>query len=240
MRLTILLCLWNGWRPLYNEDHVRATSRMLREYLKLDYRLVLLTDEKVGADCEVDAIAPLPYQPERWFGKINCYRRLRFFDPEYTGQFGTPWVMSLDLDTLLLDDMTPVVEKMMCPFGFSILRGRMASIRGQRPYNGGMYAIEVGKHAHVWSEWDWDTGPTLCSNSWRGSDQVWISLKLRGAPTISKKDGVYFIGEYLESDDGDPEPRIITYAGPMKPWSKVSRHETPELWREYQRWNFAS
>lgn len=239
-RLTVLLGLWNGWRPVYRPEHVRALARMLREYVRFPHQIALLTDQQLSAaELEVDAVMPLPPQPGQVWARdgINCYRRLRYFDPEWSGQFGTDWVMSIDLDTLILNDMTETLEWAMNDFGFTIIRGRLATEHGQRPYNGSMYLIRVGQHRHVWDRFDWVNGPKECvAAGWRGSDQVWLSLHLQGAPTLGPEHGVYFYQQYLDSDEDSPEARMLHYAGLLKPWSKQAQRETPELWQEYQRW----
>lgn len=125
----------------------------------------------------------------------------------------------------------------MTPFGFAIVRGRIAEKITQRPYNGSLYMVRVGQHRHVWDDFDWRTSPAECmASGWIGSDQVWLSLKVPGAPTLGPEHGVYFLGQYLESRDEDPEPRLLSYAGLLKPWSKQSRNETPELYAQYLRW----
>lgn len=239
-RLTVLLGLWNGWRPVYKPYHVTALARMLRHYVKIPHRIALLTEYDLDADeLEVDVVTSLPPEPSNLVTRhgINCFRRLRYFDPEWSGRFGTDWVMSIDLDTLILDDMTSTLEWAMNDFGFTIIRGRLANEHGQRPYNGSLYLIRVGEHRHVWDEFDWTNGPRECADAgWRGSDQVWLSLHLQGAPTLGTEHGVYFYQQYLESSDSDPEARMLHYAGLLKPWSKQSQRETPELWEEYQRW----
>lgn len=240
-RLTVALCLWRGWRPIYEVRHARAVARMLREYLRLPYRIVLLTDlGVVSADeAEVDEVLPVPPEPRglRPMGEINCYRRLRFFDSAYAQQFGTPYIMSVDLDSLFLNDITKDIERAMNNgFGFQILRGRLAERLGQRPYNGSLFVLRVGAHPQVWCDFDPIQSPIkVRASGWRGSDQVWMSLKIRNAPTFNPEQGFYFVHQYLQSSDADAEPKMLNYAGPLKPWTKQSKNETPELWEQWNR-----
>ena len=239
-KLCVLLCMWKGWRPVYEVRHVRAMARMLREYLHLPHRIVLLTDTPTTvAEAEVDEVLGIPPEPPglRATGIVNCYRRLRFFDPMYSRQFGTPYVMSVDLDSLFLDDITADIDDAMKnPFGFSILRGRLAEKMGQRPYNGSLFVLRVGAHPHVWYDFHPVNSPVAVrASGWRGSDQVHMSLSLRGAPTFGPDKGFYFLGQYLQSKDTDPQPKMLNYAGPLKPWTKQSKNETPELWEQWDR-----
>ena len=229
--------MWRGWRPLYTVDHVNAAARMLRTYLRIPFKLVLLTDED-GRGAEVDEVLPVPQDPRKaQLSGINCFRRLRYFDPDFSSRFGTEWVMSLDLDTLILSDITERIEWALNDFGFCIIRGRLAVQEGQRPYNGSLYTIRVGAHRHVWDEFDYETSPAECAATrWRGSDQTWLSLKLPGAPTLGPEHGVYFYQQYLDSSESDPEACMLHFAGMDKPWRNSVRRQAPELYSEYQRY----
>jgi len=242
-RVTIVHWKWAGWRPSYTLEHVRALSRQLKEFAEIPYRLVLLTDdmnESTAEQAEVDAIYPIPTQPEGISpghgSPANCFRRLRLFDEKYSVQFGTEWVMSLDLDTLILAPIGEVLEYMTtAPAGFSIMRARFSGY-GRRPYNGGMYAIRVGSYPEVWSSFNWKTSPERCKQTgWVGSDQVWISLHVPDARTVGPEHGVYFAEQYLAAPPDRVPGRIVTFAGGLKPWNKTSRRETPAYFAAYQR-----
>ena len=240
-KLAVLLTWWNGWRPLYRAEHVRAMARMLRAYLDIPHSIYLLTDQKTSkTETEVDEILPIPEEPRNASpgkGGVRCFRRLRYFDSAYTKRFDGEWLMSLDLDALLLPGFQGAIEAGMTDFGFAIIRGRLAVQRGQRPYNGSLYLIRQGQHQHIWDDFDWQKSPQECYRSgWVGSDQVWLSLHLQGAPTLGPEHGVYFYQQYLDSEPESPEATVIHYAGLMKPWSRRSEQETPELWREYKQW----
>lgn len=248
MKITVLLGLWWGWRPLYAIEHVRALAAQLREFAEVPLRIALLTDEPThtARDAHVDVVARIPEQPE-WVGPghgspASCWRRLRYFDPAFSAQFGTEWVLSLDLDTLVLEPLGELLEHMTtAPGGLSIIRGRFAGAPGARPYNGGMYAIRVGAHADVWEHFDWRTSPAECHRSgWTGSDQVWIGLRAPGARTVGPEHGVYFAEQYMSAPADKAPARIVTFAGHMKPWSKTARRETPEYWRAYHRFSIVA
>lgn len=242
-RLTVLLGLWRGWRPVYELSHVRAIARMLREYLHIPHRLVLLTDFAgvTAKEVEVDEVLGIPPEPKglRTTGTVNCYRRLRFFDPAYARQFETPYIMSVDLDSLFLDDITrDITAAMKNPFGFTILRARHAEHPGERPYNGSLFVLRVGAHPHVWYDFDPVQSPiAVRASGWRGSDQVHVSLAVRGAPLFDPEHGFYFLDQYLQSTDTDCQAKMLNYAGPLKPWSKMAKHETPELYEQWRRFD---
>ena len=255
LRLTVLLCWWVGWSNHYSVPHVNALTRQLREYLKIPFRIVLLTDQK-ATGAEVDEILPLPDDPEglRVIGRVNCYRRLRFFDPEYTKQFGTEWVMSMDLDTLIRGDLTPLIESSMDhPYGMWIVRGRWAGtkhihltreLRSKvkspvRPYNGALFMVRIGDNAQVWNDFHpVDTPARIQKLKWVGSDQCAISLLAPNAPTWGPEHGMYFFGQYLAQRRVNPDTTalVLNFAGRKKPWSKPVRYEAKDIWGEYMQW----
>lgn len=217
-------------------------SRMLREYLKIPFKLVLLTDEDASG-AEVDEIKPGLKEIEdlKLVKKVNCFRRLRLYDPSYTEQFGTEWVMSVDLDTLIQRDITGLIsDAMEHPFGLWILRGRNA-LRGpnERPYNGALQLIRHGAHPQVWETFHpVDSPQEIAKTRWVGSDQSWIGLKAPNAPTFGMEHGVYYFGLYrVHRNKPKSVPAcMVNYAGPDKPWAKQVKRLAPELHKAYMRW----
>jgi hypothetical protein len=256
MRLTILLCWWSGWSDHYSVLHVNALANQLREYLNIPFKVVLLTN-KDATGAQVDEVLPLPADPEglRIIGHVNCYRRLRFFDPDYTSQFGTEWVMSVDLDTLIRGDITNLITSAFDhPYGLWIVRGRWAGkkhidltneLKGKiklppRPYNGAMYMIRVGANAQVWRDFHPINTPIeIRKLRWVGSDQCAISLLAHSAPTWGPEHGMYFFGQYLKERRANPKAQalVLNFAGRnKKPWSKPVKFQAKDIWQEYMRW----
>lgn len=237
-RLTVVLSLWEGWRPLYRPEHATALARMLREYLKIPHRIVLLTDMAQEVD-EIDEVLPPLEEPEglRYVHKANCFRRLRLFDPEFNRQFNSEWLMCIDLDTVILNDITELVEHAITrKEGVCLLWSKFAHIEGARPFNGGMYFLKTGENGHVWSEFNGaESQAEIAKTKWTGSDQVWMCLQLPNAPAIGRNEGVYYHEEYRDRLEPCPTPLIINYAGPTKPWSKTGKRETPDLWKQWHR-----
>jgi hypothetical protein len=236
--------------------HVNALANQLREYLKIPFRIVLLTDQ-VATGAQVDEILPLPADPKglRIIGKVNCYRRLRFFDPEYTRQFGTEWVMSMDLDTLIRGDITHLIAGAMDhPYGLWIVRGRWAAgpkainltkeLESKtklpvRPYNGAFFMVRVGANAQVFTDFHpVDTPAHISKIRWVGSDQCAISLLAPAAPTWGPEHGMYFFGQYLQERRKNPKVHalVLNFAGKKKPWTKPVQFDAKDIWKEYMRW----
>lgn len=241
MRLTVLLCWWAGWQPIYRLEHVNAIARQLRHYLNRPFRIALLTDQDARG-AEVDEIHELPPEPSglKLLQKPNCFRRLSFFDPEYQSRFDADWLFSVDLDTLFLEDVTEDIEQAIThPYGLWMLRGRWAGQkRNARPYNGALQLIRCGSHADVYADFHPVQSPQeIQARKWVGSDQSWISIKAPDAPTLGPDKGYYFFQQYCEARAlGCVPARVLSYAGRDKPWSKPVRFQAKDIHEEYMRW----
>lgn len=241
MKLSVVLCWWRGWRPLYEVEHVNAMCRQLRAYLQIPFKIVLLTDEDASG-AEVDELYPGLREIEglKLVKTVNCFRRLRLYDPEYTEQFGTEWLMSVDLDSLFYRDMTSVlVEAMQHPYGLWLLKGRNAH-RGpkERPFNGALQLIKHGAHPEVWRDFDPVQSPQdIAKTRWVGSDQSWLGIKCRGAQSFGREHGIYYFGQYLRLRKMKKiRPLMLNFAGRDKPWGKPCRFQAKDVHSEYMRW----
>lgn len=241
--MTFLLWLWDGTKPypFYNEARISAIAHQINDHVRTPHRIVLLTNRPIDVPAGVDEIRPCPpeimYPDTALRSPVNCTRRLRVFDPQFSEQFGTDWIAPIDIDTLILDDITDIVDRAMLePGGITLTRGRETDIeRTLRPYNGAFWIMRVGAHPQVWIDWDATTSPQLMQASgWLGSDQVWLSIKIKGAATMGPEHGVYYLGQYEKLTDADTEPRIINFAGRCKPWSKPAMKRCPELYDYYR------
>lgn len=236
----MVLTWWAGWQPVYALVNVNAMSRMLRAYLRLPFRLVLLTDQD-AAGAEVDSVLPLPPCPLRQVkGMPNCYRRLRLFDPEYSAQFGSDWLLSIDLDALIRADITDLVAPALSGSApFLILRSRWPNQKGRPPYNGSLWLLRQGALPEVWRTFDpVESVREILKRRLIGSDQAWLGLAAPGAATLGPEHGMYFFHQYLKHRKlADHVPaRVVSCAGPYKPWSKGFRFQARDLWEEYRRW----
>ena len=257
-KVTIVLFKWNGWSNFYQVQHVNAISRMFTHYLKIPYRIVLLTDDMEGdATAEVDEVLPVPPDPKglKLLTHVNCFKRLNLFDPDYASQFGTEFVISIDLDTLIRGDITHLISSAMDhPYGLCIVRGRWAGrqhvdltkeLKGKRklpvrPYNGAFFMVRVGDNAQVWNDFHPVNTPIeIRKLRWVGSDQCAISLLAPNALTLGPEHGMYFFGQYLKERRANPKAQalVLNFAGRnKKPWSKPVKFEAKDIWQEYMRW----
>lgn len=232
--LTVVLWLWaKGWRPsTYTAAHVNTAARMIGANLSLPHRIVCLTDMPKGiTDCEV-----LPIWPEIpglvTAGTPNCWRRIRLFDPDTAAAIG-PRILSMDLDCVVMQDMAPLLTHGQ---PFKILGGHYAA------YNGSMWDMAAGVHPHVWGKFDPARSPRQARMAKHpnspgrrmvGSDQVWLSIQVPGAPTWGRDDGIVSYARESVGYKHARKARVWFFAGGIKPWSRQVHKNIPAVYAQY-------
>lgn len=229
--LTIVTWLWKttGWRTGYGAEHVNTLQRMVAANLSIPHVFKCFTDMPEGIDCETYPLWASP-PTDTHKTKPNCYRRLKAFGTELRPFLGEKFV-SLDLDCVICGDITPILDK---KDDFLILEGSSS------PYNGSMWMMKTGSRKKVWDDFSPQSSPIIAAQQktpqgrpYYGSDQAWISYKIPGEKTWSKKDGIY---QYVYDIKDKPFPndaRIIFYAGAEKPWSNSNFVKLHNMYGDY-------
>lgn len=219
--------LWRGWRPVYDKRHVNVLYRMLAEHSP-GLRLVCVTDRPQGIECETFPLWESPVQLPS--GRRNCFTRLRLFDPATVRQFAgvETHVANIDLDCVVLGDLKPLLSEIV---DFKAMLGVRA------PINGSLWMVRIGAHKGVWT----DFHPTRSllqiqraiyqKQHLVGSDQAWMSLKIKNPPTWWVNDGVQQFSHY----DASSSTKVLFFAGSTKPWEDNWRPRCPQAWDMYQK-----
>lgn len=237
--LSVVTWLWRQpeYRSQFGAYHVNVLAAMVKHWYPKPHRLICVTDMPDGIDRKAVEIVPA------WndFAKVkspygahqpSCYRRLRAFHPEIGSVFGPRFVM-LDLDTVIVGDMTPVWDR---PEDFVI----WAETDPRSFYNGSMMLMTAGARPKVWTEFNPTTSPHAAKAAGRfGSDQGWLSHCLGlGEATWTKRDGVYSYRVHLSENPTElpQNARIVMFHGGTDPDSRkaqrldwVKRHYRVEL-----------
>lgn len=235
--LTFVCWKWacdNGWRKPYLAAHVNALQAMLRKHVTIPHRLVCITDDPEGIECDTYPIweAPPVAVGDR---RPNCFRRLRLFS-EWALELGDR-IVSIDLDCVIRKNIDHLFDG---GADFRICEGRAA------PYNGSMWMVRPGAFPHLWGDFNPETvlseiAATRRENgrAYYGSDQAWISHKLPGMPVWTQADGVYqysLLGARRRTEILDhSQASIVFFAGGIKPWDDACRMQAPRLHAEYMR-----
>jgi hypothetical protein len=135
----VVLCM--KWGTKYGPEYVNRLYGMVRRHLRGDFRFVCLTDRSEGVRAEVTclpipALALPPGSPERGWTKLTT------FEADLHGLTGT--ALFLDLDVVIVDDITPFFEQ---PGAFLIIHD------WKRPWrvtgNSSVYRFRLGAHPDV-------------------------------------------------------------------------------------------
>lgn len=235
--VTFVCWLWKGFRPVYTAAHVNRLHAMLAKHMTGPWKLVCITDDERGIDCEVFPLWTLPRAkiPHRTdVGKKivpDCFTRLRMFEPNVGRLFGER-IVSVDLDCTILADLAPLFDN---DSDFKASRGYRSHICGS------MWQLRAGTHAHVWQHYDPIKSPKIIAAAthtddknriWplSGSDQAWMSLRMPHAPLWTEADGVYQFMEMKPQRNVPANARVVFFAGRIKPWDLECRWMCPTLY----------
>jgi hypothetical protein len=244
-RLHIILWLWKGWRAIYDRRDINAVATMLHERCELpaDTRILLLTDQptdwysrrtrQLGVEeykLWDDPVTNVPY------GRPNCFRRLRIFDPDVQRELGIASddiLMSMDADSVAQGAIGP----MLAPFAarthnFAAMEGMASRIHGS------LFAFRAYSHQHVWRDFHPTRSPafllTAMPDGGRrpvGSDQAWMSRKVCGEHLWTRAQGCYSWNRHgaIFSPRYSRNAIYWSFAGHNKPSSELVRQVRPDL-----------
>jgi len=230
--LTVVTWKWRGWRgdSFYNHWHVNTLEYMFKQHLKIPHRFVCVTDDPQGVKCETIPLWEQPHGIHTGNGRPNCWRRIKVFSPEATELFG-PTILSVDLDTIVLSDITPLVTD----DDFKAMKGKAA------PLNGSMFLHKTGTRTNVWTSLSRHAPDLLTLHERKtdirhyGSDQAWMSFKLPDAPVWTEADGAYHFTLLDPKQDVPDDCRILFFAGANKPWHNRCKERTPRAHEAYRK-----
>jgi hypothetical protein len=221
-------------RVSFSADTVNTLRAQVARHYPHPHRFVCVTDDTVGIDPRVEVIpawndyadVPSPHGGKN----PSCYRRLRMFHPEAAQWFGTRFV-ALDLDAILVRDMTPVWDR---PEDF-VIWGDKTNPR--TPFNGSMMLLTAGSRTDAWTKFDPKTSPAMAMRAgYHGSDQGWLSYLYKDtAAKWTRADGVFSFRNHIERVTRQlPETaRIVFWHGDLKPWSPGISSKYPWVAQHY-------
>lgn len=237
--IKVFTWLWSGWRDVYNHQHVNALNRMLRaHHTERDLQLTCIASKPEGIECATIPMLDDPPGLVQAGSRMNCFRRLRLFDPTTQLQLGIEpgdIVMNIDLDVLVRGSLLGLVKPLIGPGAVDLVgvKGRHALL------NGSCWAFRAFTNWDIWMDFNPRQTPTdlrnLMFNGRRvvGSDQAWISAKLADRPYSlwDINDGVFQFASHgrYHRDRGI----LWAYAGGIKPWSTAAWATAPQLHAEY-------
>jgi len=215
--LTVVTFLWKrnhrGYQlPAvcnYTANHVNIFERMLSRHLSIPYELVCITDMPDGVNCRTIKL----WNKCKELG--GCYNRLYVFSQNMRELLG-PRFACVDLDCVITGNVNHIFSRQE-PF---IINRYIENAKNRQKYNGSFFMMDAGVHDDVWSTFDFQHSATLMAEmairgEVVGSDQAWISHKIKNAVTVGIEDGIYNarqIGNHLPRNAA-----IVFFPGPRDP-----------------------
>lgn len=202
--VTFVTWLWTGAtmgkeRVEYIADHVNRCASMIRRNCTLPHEIVCVTDVPEGIDSSIRIVPMWPDLCE--YGK--CYRRLKVFDPAMRDILG-PRIVSIDLDVVITGNIDHLFKR---DEPFVIWGDRLVTnIANKTAYCGSLWMLDIGYRPDIFHDFDPQEALNLReTEKLIGSDQAWMSHKIKGAPTWGRKDGVYSFRLDIMAQFGQPK-----------------------------------
>lgn len=169
--VTVLCWSWGG---KFEAVYVNRLRAMLARHLHLDHELVCVTDDPVGIDGDT-RIVPLP---ETFRDTPRCRRRMQQYSRAFTEQLDARRVLSIDLDVVLVNDITPIIDRhepLVC-----------WRVGHARAYSGSFVLLDAGYLDDLWELFasDPEGFPRLVQPRGVPSDQAMLNWYLKGQPPI--------------------------------------------------------
>lgn len=233
------------WQPdgsgkfsVYGPNDVRLLQRMVARHLHLPHQFICITDqpEVFADDADIRTVRI------DWTTHVpgTCYVRLFTLSPEARKILGER-VLQLDLDIIVVGDMTPIVTRdedlvlWRNPRKWALTYPEVGHAKALSWFNGALMLHSPGTWGVVWQNFD-PTKPGARDDQWLISDYVG-----KDNPYWDQSHGIYrFAGPHKpwQGMSGGVLPddaRIIMFAGSSnKPWLEKTRAENPwivEHWR---------
>ena len=237
--LTIVCWKWRSatYRHEYTAEHVNVLASMLRRTVSIPHRLVCVTDDPAGVECETFPLwsdcdkldnPSSPHLP-------NCYRRLKIFDEATQAEMGIEpgtRIASLDLDVVLLGDATPLFSRQSGFVSWQV-KGTHNAVCMQGTY----WQFTAGEFSWLWHEFDPAVSPERTRRArYLGSDQAWMSYRLAGEfHGMMAAHGIRsYPREMMLHRRAILGTKMVVFHGRLKPWSPEIKRRSPwvlEHWR---------
>lgn len=229
------------WGSLYSVEYVNTLRNMLERHLKLEHQMFCITDDPTDID---ERVTVLPMFPDTFPGMTSTsghranFRRLKTFDRELIDVFG-PRMLQLDLDIVILDDITTLLDRPEPLVCFDQMHGNLK----RRKLNTSMVLMDTGVLGQMWKEFVsdpeevWGRVKTSGVGDGNNSDQAVFGFYARelNPPTWGEPDVAPFYK--VKNNDGAGLPvgcRAVLFFGDDKPHHLEMQKKCPwigEHWK---------
>lgn len=214
--ISVVCFLWtDNYRQrsyTFDERHVITLRNMVARHLKLEHEFVCVTDRAYIAE----GIRCVPLD-DRTHVPGTCGRKLTIWAPDAADRIGKR-ILSLDLDMVIVDDITPLVDR---PEPTVMFRNPNYQDGGRRAfYQGSIQLMTPGIHQKVWEWFFHPHRKNIINSRFGGFEQAWLSEMLPwDLPSWTYEDGIFGagrIGDWSTTNVIDELPegaRIVVFPG---------------------------
>lgn len=234
--LSVCTFLWADYSRqrgyAFDEGHVITLRNMVQRHLHIPHEFVCITDK----DHIADGIRCVPLD-DRTHVPGTCGRKLTVWAPDAASRIGAR-ILSLDLDMVIVDDITPLVDR---PEDVVMFHNPNYHAGGRRAFfQGSIQLLTSGSRPHVWDEFHLPDAPIRINSRFGGFEQAWLSETLPWDEAYwDDKDGIYGagrIGDWSNKtvvDDLPKNARIVVFPGAREPSQDAVKTKHPWVERHY-------
>jgi hypothetical protein len=230
----------DDFRSRYIADHVNVMASMLHRFVEAPHRVICVTDDPDNVKVETFPLWDDHSKLRNVSGHHlpSCYRRLKLFDEKTQQDLGIAKggrIVSIDLDTVVLDKMKPLLMRDQMFVGWAV-----PGTRHNKVFNGSMWMFTAGDEL----QWMWDTfkpdqSPQRALQAgFYGSDQGYISHQLVYSQLCGNwtaQDGVLSYARDIRGPRILPKhARVVMFHGKRKPWDANVKKESKWIERYWK------
>jgi hypothetical protein len=216
----------------FGEGHVVTLRNMVARHLHLPHEFVCVTDRTHIAE----GIRCVPLD-DRVHVPGTCGRKLTIWAPDAGTRIGTR-ILSLDLDMVIVDDITPLVDR---PEDVVMFRNPNYVEGGRRAfYQGSIQLMTANSRPKVWNVRFHPHAPMIVNRRFGGHEQAWLSEMLPWTEAHwSDADGIYGAGRVGDWTDKTvvaelpPGARIVVFPGNREPGQPHVKEKFPWITEHY-------
>lgn len=230
--LNVICFKWNtpGYRSKFTAEHVNVLQSMVKRNLDIDHRFICITDDTKDVKCDIIPLWDFPHI-KHFKSRTNAFRCLKLFDPTLEHLFDSDRILVLDLDLIIVDNITNLVN---VSDDFKIWKDPHPKTH----YNSSIWTYKLGTRSQVWETFDPINSPlTIKKQGIIGSDQAWMSYSLGpNEATWSNKDGIYSYKVDLDRGRSTlpDNAKVVVFHGQFDPWMPEVQKKSPWIKDHYK------
>lgn len=166
------VCCWR-WGGLFERVYVERLHAMLERHLHIPHQLYCVTDDLRPFERDI-RVVPMP---DRYAKTPRCRRRMQQYSREWAQIVG-PRMLAIDLDVVIVDDITPIVNRPEAIVGWKVQHAGV--------YSGSFLLCDTGALDGAWRAFrdDPEGYPRRAAPHGIGSDQAMLNFWLKGQRPI--------------------------------------------------------